>query len=156
MKALVFDQQIDLSIDENTVAPIVRFVLEQESQSTNEVAIYFVSKEEISIVHDEFFNDPSPTDCISFPMDKREESSYHILGEIFICPKVAIEYLAEDLAVTHDVYAEVTLYLVHALLHLLGYKDEEESDQIKMYSAQESYLDLLIKKKLLLRPVTSS
>lgn len=151
MKAIVLNEQEDLSIDKHQVEPIVRFVLEQEACSTDELSIYFVSEEKICQLHDRFFNDPSPTDCISFPMDGgRRVNGYHILGELFICPKVAIDYLAETPEITHNCYTELTLYLVHGVLHLLGYQDKQKEEQEKMYATQTRYFNELVRKRLLL------
>lgn len=147
MNIVVYNQQEDLSIDEDSVAPVVRTILEWEGQRTDEVGVYFVNKEEISLLHDQFFQDPSPTDCISFPMDN-EEGEYHILGEVFLCPQVAIEYVNKE--ATHGPYEEVTLYLIHSMLHLLGYQDGEEEERKKMHNKQEQYLCALLEKKIFL------
>lgn len=67
-------------------------------------------------LHQQFFNDPSPTDCISFPIDDK------ILGDIFVCPKTAIDYAAR---IKKDPYPETALYIIHGILHLLGFDDLE-------------------------------
>ena len=87
--------------------------------------LHFVSKAEISEIHGNFFNDPTPTDCITFPFREAE-----LLGEIFVCPKVAMEYSSEN------AYAETTLYIIHAILHLIGYDDIDEKDEILMRKAE--------------------
>ncbi|MFZ0565225.1 MAG: rRNA maturation RNase YbeY [Chlamydiales bacterium] len=152
MKVFVFNQQKDLFISKRGVKPIVKEVLSLEKRSTDELAIYFVSTEEISELHKEFFDDPSPTDCISFPIDQRQGLGYHILGEVFICPKTAIDYiLKRGEEVNEDIYRETTLYLVHGLLHLLGYDDIEESDQKKMRAAENRHMHHLLREKVLLK-----
>lgn len=154
MKVLVFNQQQDLPILVSSVKPIVKQVLEEEGCSTDELAVYFVPVEEICRLHAEFFNDPSPTDCISFPMDEKESSGYHVLGEIFISPQAAVDYILSDAQeLTENVYIETTLYLVHGILHLLGYKDIEEHDVAKMRQAEARHMEQLIHKQLLLKPV---
>jgi len=151
VNTVVINEQTDLSIDESKVKPIVKLVLKCEQRKSDEVSIYFVSENEICRIHGEFFDDPSPTDCISFPMDKTEDTHHHILGEIFICPKAAIDYVLKDSEeVNQDPYRELTLYLVHGLLHLLGYRDEEDEARKQMHALQNKYLALLIKKQLLL------
>jgi probable rRNA maturation factor len=147
VKILVYNQQRDVPIRKVSVKAIVKDVLEHELTSTDEVSLYFVSTEEICCLHQEFFNDPSRTDCISFPLDETEEqaSGYHILGEIFICPKTAMDY--DERAV----YSEITLYLVHGLLHLLGYDDIKEKQQKLMREAEARHMERLMAKKLLLK-----
>ncbi len=147
MKVLVFDQQEDLPLAPESVKPIVKHILAQEKRHTDEVAVYFVGTEEISRLHKEFFNDPTTTDCISFPLDQDQSLEYHNLGEIFICPKTAVDYALKN---DGDVYLETTLYLVHGMLHLLGLDDIEEDDRQKMRAAEQRILEPLIRQKILL------
>lgn len=118
---------------------------------TDEVSIYFVTTEEICRLHQEFFGDPSPTDCISFPYDQKREGGYHLLGEIFVCPKAALEYvlkLGEE--INEDCYRETSLYVVHGLLHLMGYDDIRGEDKMKMEAQENRLMKELIEKNLLL------
>ena len=114
---------------------------------TNEVSVYFVTTEEMCCLHLDYFNDPTPTDCISFPLDdsQDQDAGYHILGEVFVCPQTAIDYDAKA------AYSEATLYLVHGLLHLIGYDDLDAKSRRIMRAAEKKYMELLLCKKLLLK-----
>lgn len=115
---------------------------------TPEIIFHFVTQETISKLHSEYFNDPSPTDCITFPLDSNGRLSENdILGEIFICPQVAIEYAKEH---GEDPYREATLYLAHGLLHLLGYEDTEEGPREQMRQQEIQCLEQLTKKNVFL------
>lgn len=115
---------------------------------TSEISLHFVSKERITELHGEFFNDPTPTDCITFPFDPNGSANPgDILGEVFICPQVAIEYTEEN---GGDPYQETTLYLIHGLLHLLGYDDIEEATRLHMRQAEKRCLHHLSKKNVFL------
>jgi probable rRNA maturation factor len=149
VKVLVFNQQKNLSLSAQSVKSVVKEVLVVEGVETNEVAVYFVSTQEICRLHAEFFHDPSPTDCISFPIDGTQKSDYHILGEIFICPQTALEYISKEK--NGDPYQETTLYLVHGLLHLLGYDDLDETDQTVMRAAEKKHMKNLVSKDLILK-----
>lgn len=128
---------------------IVKEVLKVEKCPTNQVNIYFVTTEEISRLHQEFFGDPSTTDCITFPIDSPETapSDHHVLGEVFVCPQTAHTYL---LSHPGSVYEETTLYLVHGLLHLLGYDDLEPKARATMRAAEKRLMQHLLAKGLLL------
>lgn len=163
MEILVFNRQEDLSIEEESVQAVVQEVLFTEKRATDEVDVYFVTREEISKLHKEFFDDPSPTDCISFPMDEGKELPHNILGEIFVCPKTAILYIKQEAEKDRDLhlgvfftdpYLETTLYLVHGLLHLLGYDDLEEEERKKMRVAEKRHMDHLLHKQTILRKTT--
>ncbi len=147
MKILVFNRQKDLPLSSPSVRSVVKQVLLTEQRSTDELSLYFVTTEEICHLHEQFFDDPSPTDCISFPMDEREKTDYHILGEVFVCPQAAIE----QVMTIGEAYQEATLYLVHGILHLLGYDDIRKSDIKKMREAEARNMKALIDKKNVLR-----
>jgi probable rRNA maturation factor len=139
VKILQYDNQTDLFIDKKKVKAIVEEIFLFKKISSTELIVHFVSKEEISDLHKEFFNDPTSTDCITFPIREKD-----LLGEVFICPHAAIEYSPED------PYKETTLYLIHTILHLLGYDDLDSADQIKMRAAENEIMDHLTKKNLVL------
>ena len=133
----IYSRQKDLSISRVSVRKLVNFVLEDEKV---EVAVHFVGKKKISQLHQQFFDDPSPTDCISFPIGG------DFLGEIFVCPQVAKEYDPKN------PYLECSLYVIHGLLHLLGYDDIQREDRVKMQRAQRRLLKMAKAKKCLLQP----
>lgn len=117
-------------------------------EQCHEVNLYFVDAETISSLHRDFFDDPTVTDCISFPIDDAQERD-RLLGEVFVCPAVALQY-AEDHQL--DPYEEVSLYIIHGLLHLMGYDDIETEDQTKMRQAEQHHIAQLREAGLLLKP----
>jgi probable rRNA maturation factor len=141
MKVIVFNKQTDLKIQTSKVKTLVREVVSHEKQQWHEVTIHLVSQKRICQLHVQFFEDASPTDCISFPMDDC------ILGEIFVCPKTGIEY-AERHAM--NPYEEVTLYIVHGLLHLMGYRDSTSLERRRMRRAERRHMKNLKKLHLVL------
>ena len=74
-----------------------------------------------------------------FPLDDGDsEEGYCILGDIFVCPKTAIDYAAKS---GQDPYLEVRmLYIVHGLLHLMGYDDIESQDRKRMRAAEKRHM----------------
>ena len=134
---------------------VVKHVLATEGVETDEITIYFVTSPKICRLHADFFRDPSPTDCISFPIDDVDavQDSYHVLGEVFVCPHTAIDYLStQSKEVISDPYQETTLYLVHGLLHLIGYDDIEDEDRLKMRAAEKKHMRSLLSQNLFLKP----
>ncbi|MBA2367854.1 MAG: rRNA maturation RNase YbeY [Candidatus Protochlamydia sp.] len=137
----IFNQQESLKFAIDRFEPLIKQVLLEEKCFCNEVSVYLVDTETISSMHLQYFGDPSPTDCISFPLDEDDkESPYIVLGDVFICPETAINYAINNQL---DPYEETTLYLVHALLHLMGYDDIEENDLIEMRKAEKMHLEKL-------------
>lgn len=143
------NKQSDLPLDFSNLQAIVSEVLKLEKQSAAEVGIHFVTTKEICKLHKLYFNDPSPTDCISFPLDGPNETHYRLLGDVFVCPNTAVQYAA---AHKSDAYFETTLYVVHGLLHLLGYDDIAEKDIPTMRAAEKRHMSNLKKLNLQLSP----
>lgn len=125
-----------------SIKGLVLFLLKQYEVSPDEVILHFVSQKKICALHAEFFDDPTLTDCISFPIDQE------LLGEIFVCPKTAIEYAKAHKV---DPYEETTLYVIHGLLHLLGYDDIKPKDRKIMHKEQNRLLTAVRRAKKLLR-----
>lgn len=136
MEVTVVDEQSSLQLDEHLLQRIIPEIIHFEGQKADEVALYFIDNERMCDLHDQFFDDPSPTDCISFPIDDEEED-YRVLGEVFVCPETAQRYVQEH---GGDVYREVLLYVIHGLLHLMGYDDIAEEDRKQMRAAEARHL----------------
>ncbi len=80
--------------------------------------VSIVSDAEIAKVHEKFMDDPSPTDVITFDY-----------GEIISSVETALRS-SNDMEIS--VEQELTLYIIHGILHLAGYRDgtSEEFNQI--------------------------
>ncbi|MFZ4773025.1 MAG: rRNA maturation RNase YbeY [Chlamydiia bacterium] len=137
----IFDNQRSLLVPLNRVVLLVETTLNFLKISTNQIAIHFVSKARIKEIHLQLFQDPSITDCITQPIDPPNlKKENHFLGEVFICPWVAKSY-----ALKHhlDPYDELSLYLVHTLLHLSGLEDTTDAKAAKMRLAEKMVLEHL-------------
>lgn len=132
-----------MNIDRQALKSLVGSILKYLKVSCEQVGIYFVGEKEISELHQQFFEDPTPTDCISFPLDDTH------LGEIFVCPSVAIAYAKKK---NLDPYEETALYVVHGLLHLLGYDDLEEKTRRTMRKKEKSCMRHLGELGISLKP----
>lgn len=129
----IYNRQANLPIKISSVRKLVSFFLQEKKVDCKEVAVYFVGKKKISQLHQDHFQDPTPTDCITFPLNQ------DFLGEIFVCPQAALDYHPQ-----HP-YQETTLYVLHGLLHLLGYDDISSKERTQM-RREEKRLMALAKK----------
>lgn len=92
----------------------------------SEIEVNLVTDEVIAQVHEDFMNDPSPTDVITF---------HH--GEIFISLDTAER---EGVKFGHTTEQEALLYLIHGLLHLNGHDDQTTTEREVMKQLQEEIL----------------
>ena len=95
--------------------------------SLGEIEVSIVSDEEIGRVHAGFLGDPEPTDVITF---------HH--GEILVSADTAARRGPEH---GNDIDRELALYVVHGLLHLAGWDDEDPAEQQAMHALQEKILN---------------
>ncbi|MCL6755577.1 MAG: rRNA maturation RNase YbeY [Candidatus Rhabdochlamydia oedothoracis] len=127
---------------------MVFFLFELLQIKTDEISIQFVSEKRISQLHALFFQNPAPTDCITFPIDSipYKRNGYHLLGEIFICPKMAKQY-AKKYQI--NPFEELCRYVVHGILHLIGFEDEKPDLRAQMKRKENACLKCLKQKGLL-------
>jgi probable rRNA maturation factor len=97
------------------------------------LAIAFISPEESARLHAEFFNDPTPTDIMTFPGDEDEDHA----GDLAICPAIA-----REAAHLHNLTLseEIALYLIHGCLHLAGRDDRSPTDTTRMRADEATLL----------------
>lgn len=132
------------------VKEIVAFEINDElTYNRREVSIHLIDQKTMCELHKIYFNDPSPTDCISFPIDGNDASSdeYTVMGDVFISPRSALDYSKRH---SIDAYDEITLYIIHGLLHLMGYDDLEPNAKRRMRRAEKKHMQHLRNKALLL------
>lgn len=141
MNIEVFDNQRSLLVSKERVVHIVEATLNFLKITTDLLTVHLVSKQRIKELHLELFNDPSVTDCITQPFDlPKTKKTPHFLGEVFVCPWVAKTYAQKK---GFDPYDELTLYIIHTLLHLSGLEDTTPEKAAKMRVAEKKVLEHL-------------
>lgn len=85
----------------------------------------------------EFLGHQSTTDVITFDYLDDEptglDGDSRLVGEIFVCPDVAAEAASRH---GNRIGKELTLYLVHAILHLAGHEDSSPAGRRAMRRAE--------------------
>lgn len=141
-RVVLYDSQKDLRCASLYFKEITTFLVKELGIVTDEVVIHLVTQKKISQLHGQFFSDPTPTDCISFPIDGLSLSvGHHLLGEVFICPKVAI---AQSKHYHTLPYEELIRYLIHGLLHLIGHDDTKRKERAVMKQQEEMLLKKVV------------
>ena len=152
MRIGVLNQQSSLPIDKPSVRSVVRAFLKLEEVSCNEVSIHFIDTKETCRIHNDYFGDPTTTDCMSFPLMtfplEDQADAYRLLGDVFVCPETALNYPAEH---GGNPYEETTLYIIHGMLHLLGYDDRKKAYLKKIREAEAKHMKNLKQHNLLIQ-----
>ncbi|MEF9496573.1 rRNA maturation RNase YbeY [Chlamydia sp. 04-14] len=151
IEVCISNKQSDVSIRIQSAKKLVLCCLQHWKIQTDQVYIYFLEDEALAQLHDEIFSDPSLTDTITLPIDSPGTASQpHILGEAFISPKAAIRFLKDRAEDSDLLYEEISRYVVHSLLHMLGYDDLTPEERKKMRGKENQTLCMLREKDALL------
>jgi len=114
--------------------------------SKTEVNFIFVDDRQIKKWHGQYLGDPTPTDVISFSM--REGKSIQVgvdqLGDIVVSVQTAKR---QARLYQKNLEEEITLYMIHGLLHLLGYDDLTLKKKKVMDRLQFSLLDEVMQRE---------
>lgn len=101
-----------------------------------ELSLVFMTDPALARLHADFLADPSTTDVITFEGDPALGTA----GEVCVSADTAAAYAQKH---RRDFSAELTLYLVHGWLHLLGYDDLRPALKRAMRRAEARAMQVL-------------
>ena len=130
--------QESVEIDRKRIREIVQTVLECEGVSDWEISIAFVDNPTIHQLNMRYLQHDEPTDILTFPLS--DSGAKKLAGELVIGAEVALDE-AKDRG--HDVSVELSLYVIHGLLHLCGEDDKTPKAAARMRQRERHYLKLL-------------
>jgi len=107
------------------------------------IEILVTGDEGMTQQHHYFLGIAETTDVLTFHM-----SSYDYDVHIIVCYDVAVRHVVEhgggsSVDLSEKVRGELLLYIVHGLLHTLGYDDQDESDYQVMHQREDEILEAL-------------
>jgi len=117
------------------LAELVTFVAAREGARLGEVEIAVVGLEEIASLNRRYLRHAGPTDVLSF--DLSETGKAGICAQLVVCGDVAKRQARLRGIPFHR---ELMLYVVHGLLHLMGYEDQSVRGAAKMHAREEELL----------------
>ncbi len=129
-------RRMELELDR--VQTVVDAALAEDGLTNCALAVLLVDDAGSAALHARHFDDAEPTDVMSFPDGSQDpESGRRLLGDLAVGVDVARAVAAERGRREAD---EITLYVLHGVLHLLGYDDIEADDREKMWAVQRRIL----------------
>ena len=99
-----------------------------------QIGIAVVDDATIAKLHEEFLNDPDPTDVLSFLLERSKTS---LEGEVVVSADTARANAPRYRATAED---ELLRYVIHGTLHLVGYDDATPRKRAAMRKREEEYL----------------
>ena len=107
------------------------------------VSVTFIDPERMTTLHEDWMQEPGPTDVLSFPIDEitlpahGEVTEAGILGDIVICPS----YLGPQMLESGRNLQEESEFLVtHGILHLLGLDHQDPKEYTAMFALQDEMI----------------
>lgn len=133
------DQQRRLKIDPAALEALTGLVLKAEGRGEGEVSYLFVNNARIRELNRNYLGRDYPTDVLSFPQAEEGEKDdvSLLLGDVVVSTQRARENAAGFGQTVKD---EFTLYVIHGLLHLLGYSDHPPDSRREMKLREETLL----------------
>ncbi|MEC9093421.1 MAG: rRNA maturation RNase YbeY [Planctomycetota bacterium] len=133
----ISNRQSSFPIDQHGFRKAVALVLSESDFLSAEISLSFVGDQEMHRLNVEFLGHDYPTDVLSFPLAKESRS---LVGEII----VSVDTAARECN-SHGLNAieELMLYVVHGILHLVGYDDKSEESRSVMRAKEEYYMEKL-------------
>jgi probable rRNA maturation factor len=141
-----------VAVDEARLAGLARHVLDgMRVHPLAELSVLLVDEAAMADLHQRWLGEPGPTDVLAFPMDElrppppggsqgehaADEDAHALLGDVVLCPQVAIEQARKA---DHSAQDELDLLCTHGILHLLGYDHAEPEEHATMFGLQDRLL----------------
>ena len=126
MKLEMTDRQSALDMTEQAVRETVRGALQAEGADA-ELSLVLVADAEMCELNARFTGRAETTDVLAFPY---EATGGAVRGEVVVNAELAVRQAAGR---RHGAEDELILYVVHGLLHLLGYDDHDPPDARRMH-----------------------
>lgn len=150
MQVLTEIRHGDALVDEAQVCDVAAFAMEcLELPFETELSVTFVDNDEMADLNFQYRGIEGPTDVLSFECDNLDDGfpdvgesdegtgDVYSLGDVIIAPDVAARQ-ADEYGNTFE--QELSLLLVHGILHLDGYDHVDDEDAVVMERMQADIL----------------
>jgi probable rRNA maturation factor len=135
-RVLITSSQSAMRVPRRRIARLVRYVARAEGKGIEEVDLAVVSASQMAALNRRWLDQAGATDVLSF--DLTSPTSGGLCCQIVVCAEVAVR---EARRRTLGLQRELLLYVVHGLLHAMGYDDTTPVAAETMRTRQEQLLD---------------
>ncbi|QDU81340.1 Endoribonuclease YbeY [Polystyrenella longa] len=144
----IANQQELLPVNESELEKVVHLLLNEEQVAAAEISLVLVDNPTLRELNIQYLNHDYDTDVLSFLLEEeqlevldspRRGAGKRIEGELIISTEMAIERAPEYKWSAEN---EFILYLIHGILHLLGYDDLTDEERMLMREREQAVLTL--------------
>lgn len=115
-----------------------------------ELSVTFMDDAGIALLNEQFRNKKGATDVLSFPQHEgmefphmEDENHTPLIGDIVISVETAVRQAEEA---SHSLQKEITILLIHGILHLYGFDHYEPEETEEMKALEEKTLTKVLEK----------
>ena len=137
MRVEIANRQTELAVPRKGIRRSVQ-VAAPDAWRAASLSIVVVGSDEMAELNGRFTGRAGDTDVLAFPLDDGPGGDERQVGEIVVSASRAYE---EAIARGVEPRDELLLYVVHGMLHLLGYDDHSPEQQRDMYEREASVLE---------------
>ena len=141
-RVLISSSQKSLRVPRKRIAELAAFVARAEGVRVAEIDLAVVESDEIARLHRRYLGRGGVTDVLSF--DLSDSSSGGLYAQIVACGDVAAR---EGRLRGVGPQRELMLYVVHGLLHVMGYDDDTDSAAAEMHAREQQLLEAFRSKR---------
>jgi probable rRNA maturation factor len=135
IRIAIADQQEALPVDRARLRDVIRRTLRSEEIHDADISLALLDDPAIHELNRRHLQHDYPTDVLSFLLS--EPGTKPLEGELLVSTDTATTQAAEFGWSPED---ELTLYIVHGLLHLCGYDDHAAADLRRMREREREVL----------------
>lgn len=128
------NQQSQHPVNEGLLIEAARAVLRDSRFSSAMISLAIVDDATIHELNRRYLDHDWPTDVLSFVL---EENADHLEGEVIVSADTAVTAATESGCTAAT---EQLLYVIHGMLHLVGYRDKSAAESQEMRAAEARYL----------------
>ncbi len=140
MKVAVKNLQKRIPVNPKRIAKTVLKILSKERiKKSGEITLCFVNNRKIKSLNLKYLGRNNPTDVISFDISGPKDNK-NFFADIVISTDRAVENAR---AFRTKPLFELYLYVIHGVLHILGYDDKTGTERLIMRKKEESLLKSL-------------
>jgi probable rRNA maturation factor len=147
VKIEIINNQKKVKLDLNLIKKVSEYVSNKfDKDEKSLLNIVFLDGREIKELNKKYRSVDRETDVLSFSyipdkesMNPKDSSCPATMGEIFICPEVALSNVPAQ-GSDWNLNLEIIMLIIHGMLHIYNYDHENEKDRNSMEGIQNSMM----------------
>ncbi len=139
------DLQKKLPLNASKIIQLSQSILQYEGVDEASLSIVFVSRQRIKALNKKFLHRDYVTDVLAFDLsddiplgDPQKQEKEMLTGEIIISTDAVLKNVKVYQTVATE---ELCLYIIHGILHLIGFDDHDPKDIAKMRRREKKILN---------------